>query len=218
MKLPKELTTVTKLSKYLAMLLFIALPIVGFLLGTKYQQKVMIETKNTNLSISQPVPTPSWSIIRYKSLTPIKTLSSGWKTYNAPANCFSFSIPGNWEVTYDQTGKPKSKDCYLAGIFIRARFMEGANEYYFTSSIGQGGRGLAPNEYVVEKPAIISGHSYSIITITYYGQSQPYDIIAFPDAKYFKVLPAIGMRIPSTNTEHYLNLFDQILATFRFSN
>ncbi len=38
MNLPKELTTVTPLSKFIALILFIAFPIVGFYLGTRYQQ------------------------------------------------------------------------------------------------------------------------------------------------------------------------------------
>lgn len=38
MKLSKKLTTVTPFSKYLAMVLFIILPFVGFYLGIKYQE------------------------------------------------------------------------------------------------------------------------------------------------------------------------------------
>lgn len=38
MKLPKELTTVTPLSKILAAILFIMLPFIGFFLGTRYQR------------------------------------------------------------------------------------------------------------------------------------------------------------------------------------
>lgn len=40
MKLPRELTTVTLLSKTLALILFILLPLLGFLLGFQYQQNV----------------------------------------------------------------------------------------------------------------------------------------------------------------------------------
>lgn len=42
MKLSKELTTVTSFSKALAMILFIALPFIGFYLGMRYQQKTYI--------------------------------------------------------------------------------------------------------------------------------------------------------------------------------
>ncbi len=40
MPLPKELTTVTTLSKSVALLMFILLPIVAFLLGAKYQRSI----------------------------------------------------------------------------------------------------------------------------------------------------------------------------------
>lgn len=45
-KLPKWLTTVTPFSKALAMILFIALPFLGFYLGTKYQQQVTVSIPN----------------------------------------------------------------------------------------------------------------------------------------------------------------------------
>jgi hypothetical protein len=40
MPLPKELTTVTLFSKYLAMILFVAFPFVGFFVGIQYQSKI----------------------------------------------------------------------------------------------------------------------------------------------------------------------------------
>lgn len=49
MQLPKELTTVTPLSKFLALLLFILLPILGFVFGTKYQKTVNSWQYNTNV-------------------------------------------------------------------------------------------------------------------------------------------------------------------------
>jgi len=63
MKLPKELTTVTPLSKNIALLLFATLPIVGFLMGMRYQQAV---TQPQNIpqtiavpSVANPSPAPS---------------------------------------------------------------------------------------------------------------------------------------------------------------
>lgn len=43
MKLPKELTTVTPLSKTIALVLFMLLPFLGFLIGFKYQEGIMRE-------------------------------------------------------------------------------------------------------------------------------------------------------------------------------
>lgn len=47
MKLPKELTTVTPLSKTIALLLFISLPIVAFIFGINYQ-KILSRQKDNN--------------------------------------------------------------------------------------------------------------------------------------------------------------------------
>lgn len=40
MKLPKQLTTVTPLSKFLALFMFVTIPIIGFFLGTQYQKTI----------------------------------------------------------------------------------------------------------------------------------------------------------------------------------
>jgi len=45
MKLPKELTKITPLSKALALLLFFLLPVVGFLFGMRYQTMLIEQQK-----------------------------------------------------------------------------------------------------------------------------------------------------------------------------
>jgi hypothetical protein len=79
MKLPKELTTVTPLSKTLALILFIVLPFIGFFIGVRYeslqkqQSKMpdvsMISQKNTiitqfpTLSITPTLPIQNTPVI-----------------------------------------------------------------------------------------------------------------------------------------------------------
>jgi hypothetical protein len=58
-KLPKWLTTVTPLSKALAMILFIALPFIGFYLGMKYQQQIMINPPVVSEVQKNIIPTPT---------------------------------------------------------------------------------------------------------------------------------------------------------------
>jgi len=48
MPLPKELTTVTLLSKLVALLLFILLPIVSFIFGVNYQKTISENVNNSN--------------------------------------------------------------------------------------------------------------------------------------------------------------------------
>lgn len=53
MKLAKSLTTVTPFSKFLAMLIFIIFPFIGFYLGISYQKSLSTVLNNT------PLPNPS---------------------------------------------------------------------------------------------------------------------------------------------------------------
>lgn len=55
MKLPSSFTTVTSLSKILAAILFITLPIVGFYLGMQYQK---LNTQVEQPPVVQPTTTP----------------------------------------------------------------------------------------------------------------------------------------------------------------
>jgi hypothetical protein len=62
MKLPKEITTVTPLSKALALLIFITFPICGFFLGMDYQQMVYVNNQQQiffEQKIVKPTPTPT---------------------------------------------------------------------------------------------------------------------------------------------------------------
>src|SRR5258706_2425900 len=56
-KLPKSLTTVTTLSKSVALLLLIALPFLGFMMGIKYQAAVdhNFQLSNINYSLNYKV-------------------------------------------------------------------------------------------------------------------------------------------------------------------
>lgn len=87
MNLPKELTTVTKLSKYLAMVVFIALPFVGFFLGVRYQEMMDLskrQQEESNLAIPRaPTPTP----IAIPTVDP--SITANWKTYNDNKDGFS---------------------------------------------------------------------------------------------------------------------------------
>lgn len=58
MQLPKELTTVTPFSKYLAMVLFVLFPFIGFYLGMNYQQAI---SSNSLFSHTVVIPSPTIS-------------------------------------------------------------------------------------------------------------------------------------------------------------
>jgi hypothetical protein len=54
-KLPTSLTTVTPLSKYLAMMLFISLPFLGFYFGMQYQKNAPMRNIRTKEIVEQRI-------------------------------------------------------------------------------------------------------------------------------------------------------------------
>lgn len=77
MKLSKQLTTLTPLSKFLAMALFIILPFAAFYLGTSYQKTI---SKNTSLTQGPATDT------------------ANWKTYTNMNFRYSLAYPNDWYV------------------------------------------------------------------------------------------------------------------------
>lgn len=83
MKLPKELTTVSPLSKILAAILFILLPFIGFFLGIRYQEMTDIaksQQEENNASIAR-IPTPTIND------------TANWKTYTNTKYGYEFKYP-----------------------------------------------------------------------------------------------------------------------------
>lgn len=65
MNLPKELTTVTRLSKIMSIITFVALIFAGFSLGIGYQKMIEYAKRqeyNTQLLIINRQPTPTISV------------------------------------------------------------------------------------------------------------------------------------------------------------
>lgn len=113
MKLPKELTTVTKLSKILATILFVSLPFVGFLIGTKYQQTISSQSELAKLEMtSYPTPTPSSGCYYADNPeaacpkkdcgkilicpSPAANETANWKTYTNKTHNYILKIPSDW--------------------------------------------------------------------------------------------------------------------------
>jgi hypothetical protein len=95
MTLPKSITTVTKFSKFLALVMFILLPFIGFFFGMAYQMQIDGVQKVSNpVNYPNPSPTP----------TPTPTLSpnpdplANWKTFTNEKLGFSFKYPENYLI------------------------------------------------------------------------------------------------------------------------
>lgn len=82
MTLPKELTTITPVSKFLTLVLLLCLPFVGFLLGLKYQQQ-FIENLESRASVDQYIlKTPPTATRSASTKNPAPNGDrANWKTY-----------------------------------------------------------------------------------------------------------------------------------------
>lgn len=86
---------VTPLSKYLAMVLLVALPFVGFWLGKSYEELVKPLASNAELTsqvVSEPLPT----IIKKPGS------ESGWVKYIDLNKMISFEYPEGWDYDSDR--------------------------------------------------------------------------------------------------------------------
>ena len=75
MQLPKYLTTVTTFSKILAMILFIALPILGFKLGMSYQKNINVTDTTSIIPTSIPIHKDALAEI----VSSIRSVPQEWK-------------------------------------------------------------------------------------------------------------------------------------------
>lgn len=91
MKLPKELTTVTKTSKILAFVVFITLPFLGFFLGMNYQSSLD--------SASQAPTTDPILPKRISTPTPSQAINtSTWKTYTNTKYYYSVKFSSAYKI------------------------------------------------------------------------------------------------------------------------
>ena len=103
MKLPKELTTVTRLSKSLAVIVFLAFPFIGFFLGLRFQEMLYLakgQEMEENLSIPRvPTSTP----IAIPTVDP--SITANWKTYTNTKYGFQLKYPNEWKSSGEQNGR-----------------------------------------------------------------------------------------------------------------
>ncbi len=90
MKLPKSFTTVTPLSKALAMVLFVLLPFVGFFFGYRYHQSLSPPSVAKRDQTSAQPAQPTIQQVN-------DTYRSDWKTYHDNQLNFTLQYYPNWE-------------------------------------------------------------------------------------------------------------------------
>lgn len=109
MTLPKELTTVTLVSRIAELIVLIAAMIISFGLGVNYQETIDLLKQQNNLTpatINKP-QAPIYDLYREPIDSGTSPLSNtigetaNWKTYKNEQLAFSMQYPSEW--TYDET-------------------------------------------------------------------------------------------------------------------
>lgn len=107
MKLPKELTRVTILSRTLALLLFIILPFAGFYFGRVYQRSVDELLQDTEAGRQALKASPA--LIYNPDVT-------SWKEFKDPGKKYSLNFPQNWLISFEESPNYKDRmDVHLEG-------------------------------------------------------------------------------------------------------
>lgn len=217
MKLPKELNTVTPLSKSLAIVLFIVLPIVGFFLGMRYQD--LMDFTNKDKDNSEKACTleakmcpdgsavgrtgPNCEFSACPSPNP-SDKTANWITYKSSLIGVELKFPPTW--TADEKDETVNNYVFIKDIASNSEVT------IFKNYIG-GAAGF--REYKEDIELEIAGIKTKKIYFTEDTESQ--NISAFINLEYNqnKYLIIGKWRINDTTTEKTI---DQILATFKFTD
>ena len=84
MELPKYLTTVTPFSKILAIILFVLLPILGFIFGMEYKQMQIQSRPPAQIVIPTSMPLPTQTVLPTSIPTPTNVIMP--KITTSPTN------------------------------------------------------------------------------------------------------------------------------------
>ncbi|GEM_PF-1478791 len=137
MALPKELTTVTRTSKLLALFLFITLPIIAFFAGTNYQST--LDQANQQTTVQKPISKP---------------ITNGWKTLESKDCHLSLQYPPDW-----QGSKGDPRNCYM---FLKASKNANAEIYVYVGFSGYNSWQEALDDGKDAKPTNIPGADAAI--------------------------------------------------------
>ena len=236
MKLPKEITTVTPLSKYLAMILFITLPFIGFFLGIRYQQTIPPET----ILKTYPTPTPKsgcyyienseaacpkkdcGKILICPTPTPIAiptvdpSITANWKTYTNTTFGYSIKIPNKYDVP-SQTAREKSQFGIGQNICIKQINNNTCNIViaYWQKSLDETIKIKLPTDQSQPKDFVIKNIKGKMLVYKI-GESTTDVVILIPKLNSSNETISISYSIYPADLKTS-EIYDQILSTFQFT-
>lgn len=222
MKLPKELTIITPVSKFLAIILFVILPFLTFLYGMKYQEFLDFTKNPDSLSVSAkkvkrlPTPTPD----------PMKD----WQTYNDRNNGFILKFPNDYfKFQQDNT----------FGFFVATSIPQGGNspkflgpnDVWLNASIYPESSTKSLDQLLTSRSEYISGqkvsvtidgiNGYKIIYTDLVGPAEPLKPQYTIEGLVEKNNKIYSLSMTSWNKkvlDNHQRLFDTILSTFKFTD
>lgn len=192
MKLPKELTTVTTLSKTIALIMFVTMPIIGFFLGMRYQETLDLISRLE--APIRPIPTPTPTIN-----------TTNWKTYTIP-NIATFKYPPSYIVenntpnVFSIADKKESLTPAQTFIMIDAQMLGTFANYDKTIKSIHGEKEQLANGVKTTTIGTINGNQRMKYTNIYYKYKDGAIVVEYGDN-------LGGSR-----------LYDQILQTFTLTN
>lgn len=240
---PNPLTSVTPLSKLLALILFISLPFLGFYLGMRYQKASSIPAPSTVVNsnpVNQPL-SPSANVIQPQASPSSSTNSemANWKTYISAKYNYSVQYPSDWtyrDIQYRSKGSLDTAPSFI-GIGFRPNEPAPIDEEYtfinieiFDNPNKLSLESLVENWYDFgTEPGVLSNavkNGEDIIVSGIRGKkvvNPPIDTVGLPVTwllinrkdKVFVFSIILDKSYPEINKNQ---VFNQILSTFKFTN
>ena len=215
MKLPRELTTVTKLSKYLAMMVFVALPIVGFFLGMSYQEMIDLAKKQEESNIvieSKLSPSP----IEIPTVDPS---TANWKTYRNDEFGFEIRYPNDFQKdlekdNYIKVYKPGFASLSISSILTNKNLEEYVDERIAATKEAYEGK---PSLSVYKKISNTVAGKPSIQLEVYYEAAGTSGLEEYMANESNSIVEIRMMDLADSIESQIKKTFDQILSTFKFT-
>jgi len=217
-KLPRSLTTVTLFSKTLAGIIFIALILTAFFVGTKYQAMTdLIKIKQSNPVITKLSPTPTDN-------------ATSWQTYRNEEYGFEVKYPGEWESPTHFLGNTQMLDVDVIKI-PKNNFLSAAItniEIQIVADQHACRRGESSEDtYQIEKNMSINKIPFQVATWAYTPPQFGYEYSTQKNNLCYK----ITLIFEGENTNEFwgtvyanraknslFGIMDQILSTFKFTD
>lgn len=229
MTLPKELTTITPVSKFLTLVLLLSLPFVGFFLGLRYERQFTQYLEN-RVSVDQykvktrPSPTliPSPESTASADTASPDSIGANWKTYIDNNDHYSFKYPSDWDL--------KEKDSTYQWIRLSPKVNPCDTTLYpndceyaqlITISVKDNPKDLSIEEFA--DPNNSFGMNFKNINVDGVdakrtsdrpGQFINEDVYIKKGGKIFQITLIKNTAVK----EIPIKMFDQILSTFRFTD